>query len=420
MDLNDQWMQRLKNAVPDGISIATTIFVDHAKNAELWDVEGRRFIDFGGGIGVVNTGHCNEAILDAVQQQMKNYTHTAFQVVPYSIYVELAETMNKITPGNFAKKTMLVTTGAEAVENTIKIARMATKRQVVIAFTGGFHGRTLFAAGLTGKVNPNKTNLGLISRDIFHVPYPAKDADFKKTKEAIENIFRNDVEPTQIAAFIFEPVQGEGGFYQISQSAVSWLRELCDKHGIVLIADEVQTGFGRTGKMFAMEHYSVCADLMTSAKSLAGGFPLASVTGRKELMDAPIKGALGGTYAGNPLGIAAALKVIEIMQQQNLPARAEVLGRKIEDMITTITQQIPYLKEFRRLGVMAALEIVDPATQQPSLEITKKIQSTAFANGLILLTCGPDGNVIRILTPLTIEDKVFNEALAILKKSLMA
>lgn len=420
MSLNEQWMQRLKSAIPGGIGIGTNIFVDHAKNAEIWDIEGKRYIDFAGGIGVVNTGHCNDTIINAVKAQIDKYTHTAFQVVPYSGYVELAEKMNKITPGNFAKKTMFVTTGAEAVENCIKIARMATKRPGVIAFSSAFHGRTLFAAGLTGKVNPYKLGLGLVSRDIFHVPYPYIGADFNKTKEAIEGIFKNDVEPEQIAAIIFEPVQGEGGFQQISKEAVAWIRELCDKHGIVMIADEVQTGFARTGKMFAMEHYGIAADLMTSAKSLAGGFPLASVTGKAEIMDAPIRGALGGTYAGSPMGIAAALAVIDIMEKDKLADRAEVLGGRIEAMINKNKPQLSFLKEFRRLGVMAALEIVDPVTKAPSSEIAAAIQKSAFAAGLILLTCGAYGNVVRFLTPLTIEDNIFAEALAIVEKSLLA
>ena len=412
-------MDRLSNAVPGGIGIATSIFAAKAKNAEIWDIEGRRFIDFVGGIGVLNVGHCNDEIIAAVKHQLDKYTHTSFQVVPYSGYVELAEKMNKIIPGDFVKKTMLVSTGAEAVENSIKIARIATRRPGVIAFSNAFHGRTLFAAGLTGKVNPYKLGLGLIAPNIFHVPFPAVGSSLDKTIEAIESIFKNDVEPTQIAALIFEPVQGEGGFYPISPEGVKYIRELCDKHGIIMIADEVQSGFARTGKMFAMEHYGICADIVTTAKSLAGGFPLAAITGKKEIMDAPGRGALGGTYAGSPVAVAAALAVIEIMQQQNLAERAELLGGRIEVLINKFIPQLPQIKEFRRLGAMAAVEFINPATGAPYTEFAAAVQKIAFDNGLILLTCGAYSNIIRFLAPLTIEDNVFYEALAILEKALL-
>jgi 4-aminobutyrate aminotransferase len=415
---NQQWMKRLKNAIPSGIGIGNNFFAAKAKNAEIWDIEGRRYIDFGGGIAVMNSGHSNEFILNAVKEQLDKFTHTCFQVIPYTSYVELAEKMNALTPGNFAKKTMFVSTGAEAVENSIKIARMTTKRRVVIAFTGGFHGRTLFAAGLTGKVYPYKANLGLTTSDIYHLPFPGIGVSLERTQHAMEDLFKADIEPTDVAAIIFEPVQGEGGFVQIQLEAVKWLRELCDKHGIVLIADEIQSGFARTGRMFAMEHYGIDADIITSAKSLAGGFVLAAITGRRELMDGPVTGALGGTYAGSPIGIAAALAVIEFMHKEKLPARAEVLGSRLEARLSR--HKLPFIKEFRRLGAMAALEFIDPATGHPSAEYAVRVKNIALEHGLILLTCGSYGNVIRFLSPLTIEDSIFEEGLDIIEKALLA
>jgi len=420
MTLNEQWMHRLKEAVPGGISIATNMFVDHAANAELWDIDGRKFIDFAGGIGVLNTGHRHGKVMQAVDEQLKRYTHTSFQVVAYTPYVELAEKLNQLTPGKFAKKTLLVSTGAEAVENSIKIARMATKRSCVITFSGAFHGRTMFAASLTGKVNPYKLGLGLVTRDIFRLPFPKAGVPFDKTKEALESLFKNDIEPTQVAAIIFEPVQGEGGFYQISPQALAWLRDVCNQHGIVLIADEIQSGFARTGKLFAMEHYAeVEADIMLTAKSLAGGFPLAAVTGRKEIMDAPLRGTLGGTYAGNPVAISAALAVIDVMQAERLPERAEVLGARLEAMVHSIKDQLPDLQEFRRLGAMAAVEFVDATTQAPKPEMAQAVQKYALEHGLILLTCGSYGNVIRFLMPITIEEHLFEQALTIIHDALL-
>lgn len=420
MSTNISWSERLKNAVPSGIGIGNNIFVHHAKNAQLWDIDGNRYIDFTGGIGVVNTGHCNENVINAAKAQIEKFTHTCFQVVPYTIYVELAEKLNVLTPGNFPKKTMLLSAGAEAVENSIKIARMATRRTGVIAFSGAFHGRTLFAAGLTGKVNPYKQGLGLVSRDIFHVPFPAIGSSLEKTKQSIEDLFKSDIEVSNIAAVIFEPVQGEGGFYQIQKEALLWIRELCDKHGIVMIADEIQSGFARTGRMFAMEHYGVIPDMIISAKSLAGGFTLAAVTGRSGIMDGPVRGALGGTYVGNPVAIAAALAVIEVMERENLPLKAEKIGQAIEMKVQPLLTKITGIKEFRRLGAMAAIEFIDPETKEPSALLAQKVQQAAFSNGLLLLTCGHYGNIIRFLSPLTIEESVLAEGLDILENALMS
>lgn len=421
MSTNQEWFKRLQECVPSGIGIGNQVFIKEAKNAELWDIEGRRYIDFGGGIGVINSGHCHPKIVERVKQQIDSFTHVCFQVTPYTSYVELAEKLNKLTPGDFAKKTMLVSTGAEAVENSIKIARMATKRRLVIAFGGGFHGRSLFASSLTGKVNPYKMNLGLVTSDVFHVPFPGGlDGSLDKTREAIEELFKSDIEPQHVAAIIFEPVQGEGGFNKIHPDAAQWLRQLCDEHGIVLIADEVQSGFARTGKMLAMQHYSVIPDITLMAKSLAGGFTLGAVTGKKEIMDGPVKGALGGTYAGNPAAIAAALATLEIMEEEDLPGKAEIIGQKTEAVVKKHMDKLKSIREFRRLGAMAAIEFIDPTTHKPSAELAQKVQKSAFEQGLLLLTCGRNGNVIRFLTPLTIEDNIMDEALQILDKALLS
>jgi 4-aminobutyrate aminotransferase len=417
---NAHWAERLKNAIPSGIGIGNNIFAAKAKNALLWDIEGKRYIDFAGGIGVLNSGHCNPDVINAAKAQLDKFTHTCFQVVPYTGYVELAEKLNAITPGDFPKKTMLLSSGAEAVENSIKISRMATKRSAVIAFSGAFHGRTLFAAGLTGKVNPYKTNLGLISRDIFHVPFPAIGASLDRTKQAVEDIFKSDIEPSQVAAIIFEPVQGEGGFYQIQKEAILWIRQLCDQHGIVMIADEVQCGFARTGKMFAMEHYGAQADLVISAKSLAGGFTLAAITGRQSIMDGTVRGALGGTYPGNPVAVAAALAVIEVMEKDNLSERSEYIGSRVEAKLAGLVAKLSFIKEFRRLGAMAAVEFINPETQAPNPEIAQMVQKYAFNEGLIILTCGMYGNVIRFLSPLTIEEDVLDEGLDIFESALLS
>ncbi|MEO8124795.1 MAG: aminotransferase class III-fold pyridoxal phosphate-dependent enzyme, partial [Burkholderiales bacterium] len=306
---NEQLMARKAAATPRGIGVMGSFFADRADNAELWDVEGRRYIDFAGGIAVMNTGHGNPKVVAAIAAQLKRFTHTCYQIVPYESYIALAEKLNALTPGTHAKKTALFSTGAEAIENAIKIARSYTKRSGVIAFSGAFHGRSLFAVALTGKVAPYKLGFGPFPPEIYHAPFPDAHTPLVEVKTAIAHLFKADIEASRVAAIIFEPVQGEGGFNVIQAEAVTWLRALCDEHGIVLIADEIQTGFGRTGKMFAMEHFGVVPDLMTIAKSLAGGMPLSAVTGKAEIMDAPAPGGLGGTYAGNPLAIAAAQAV---------------------------------------------------------------------------------------------------------------
>jgi 4-aminobutyrate aminotransferase len=395
-------------------------FADRARNAELWDVEGRRYIDFAGGIAVLNTGHRHPKVIAAVQAQLERFTHTCYQIVPYESYIALAEKLNKITPGTHVKKTALFSTGAEAVENAIKIARAATGRSGVIAFGGAFHGRSLYAVALTGKVAPYKNAFGPMPAEVYHVPFPSDATSLAEARKGVERLFKYDIEPSRVAAFIFEPVQGEGGFNIIHPEAVRWLRELCDQHGILMIADEVQTGFGRTGKLFAMAHYEdqgITPDLMTSAKSMAAGLNLSAVTGRAEVMDAPAPGGLGGTYAGNPLAVAAAHAVIDIMCEEQLPERGQQLGDQLQARLKALQARVPPLAEVRGQGAMVAAEFRH-ADGRPDADLTKKVQARALEKGLILLTCGMDSNVLRFLFPLTIEQSLFEEALVILETAL--
>ena len=422
--LNEQLQARRAAATPRGVGVMASFYADRAEGAELWDVEGQRYIDFAGGIAVMNVGHRHPKIVAALQEQLQHFTHTCYQVVPYESYVSLAEKLNALTPGSHPKKTALFSTGAEAVENAIKIARAYTKRPGVIAFGGAFHGRSLFAVSLTGKVQPYKTGFGPFPPEIYHAPFPCHCASLDETKKAVELLFKADIEPSRVAAIIFEPIQGEGGFNVIQAEAVKWLRALCDQHGIVLIADEVQSGFGRTGKLFAMEHFfeqtGVLPDLMTIAKSLASGMPLSAVTGRAEIMDAPAPGGLGGTYAGNPMAVAAAHAVIDVMHDERLPARGQKLGDQLKARLEGLRTQVPQISDVRGLGAMVAVQFNDPASGNPDAAYTKAVQAEALKRGLILLTCGVDYNVVRFLFPLTISGAVFAEALDILEASLLA
>ncbi len=411
---NAEWHARRLAATPRGVAVMGDFFIDHAKNAEFWDIEGRRFIDFAGGIAVLNTGHVHPKVQAAIAAQLQRFTHSCYQVVPYAEYVSLAERINAIVPIEGPTKTAFFSTGAEAVENAIKIARSYTKRSGVIAFGGAFHGRSMFAVALTGKVQPYKAGFGPFAPEIYHAPFPCHCSNLEDTKNAIEQLFKCDIDPARVAAIIFEPVQGEGGFNPIQAEAVKWLRALCDSHGILLIADEVQTGFARTGKMFAMEHYGVSADIMTMAKSMAGGTTLSAVVGRSEVMDAPNPGGLGGTYAGNPLAVAAAHAVLDVMAEENLCERAAVLGKRLEARLQVAKSKNRCMGDIRALGAMVACEMVNPETGAPDADLTKKVQQAALKKGLLLLTCGVYGNVIRFLFPLTIEDSVFDEALTIL------
>jgi 4-aminobutyrate aminotransferase len=417
---NAEISARKNDAISRGVGMTTQIYADKAENSEIWDVEGRRYIDFAGGIAVLNTGHRHPKVVEAVKNQLDRFTHTCHQVVPYENYVALAERLNKIVPGNFEKKTIFATTGAEAVENAIKIARCATGRSAVIAFTGGFHGRTFLGMALTGKVVPYKVGFGPMMGDVFHVPFPLEmhGIDVETSLDVLDKLFKADVDPKRVAAIILEPVQGEGGFYDVPRALMKALRELCDEHGILLVADEVQTGFARTGKMFAMEHYDAVPDLTTMAKSLAGGFPLSAVTGRAELMDAPGPGGLGGTYAGNPLAIAAAHAVLDVIEEENLCDRANQLGNRLKQRLESMRADIPHIMDIRGLGFMNAVEFKVPGTDKPNADFTNAVRLKALEKGLILLTCGVYSNVIRFLAPITIQDEVFNEALDLIEASI--
>ncbi|CCM79992.1 MULTISPECIES: 4-aminobutyrate--2-oxoglutarate transaminase [Rhizobium] len=418
--LNTELATRRSDAVSRGVGVTTQVYAACAENAEIWDVEGRRYIDFTAGIAVVNTGHRHPKVIEAVKAQLDCFTHTCHQVVPYENYVRLAERLNALVPGDFKKKTIFVTTVAEAVENAVKIARAATNRSAVISFTGGFHGRTFMGMALTGKVVPYKTGFGAMMPEVFHVPFPVDlhGTSVEDSLAVLGKLFKADVDPNRVAAFIIEPVQGEGGFYEVPRALMHKLRQLADKHGILLMADEVQTGFSRTGKHFAMEHYGVAADITTMAKGLGGGFPIAAVTGRADIMDAPGAGGLGGTYGGNPVGVAAGNAVLDVIEQEGLNERAELLGNRLKQRLHSLRDAVPQIADIRGLGFMNAVEFNLPNSANPNADFTNKVRQKALDYGLILLTCGVYGNVIRFLAPITIQDSVFAEALGILEKAI--
>lgn len=417
---NESLMQRREQAVPRGVGQIHPVFIERAENATIWDVEGRQYIDFAGGIAVLNTGHRHPKVIDAVKRQLELYTHTCFQVVAYEPYVELCERINALVPGDFAKKTLLVTTGSEALENAVKIARAATGRAGVIAFAGGYHGRTMMTLAMTGKVMPYASGMGLMPGGVFRARFPdaLHGVSEDDAIDSIEQIFKNDAEPRDIAALVVEPVQGEGGFRVASPQFMQRLRALCDLHGIVMIADEVQTGAGRTGTFFATEQMGVSADLTTFAKSVAGGFPLAGVCGRVELMDAISPGGLGGTYAGNPVSCAAALAVLEVFEEENLLARARTLGDRMTQRLRQLAEGDRRIAEVRGLGAMVACELmtVDGA---PDPELASRLVIRAREKGLLLLSCGQYANVIRILVPLTATDVEVEEGLDIIEACLV-
>ncbi|WP_299795495.1 4-aminobutyrate--2-oxoglutarate transaminase [uncultured Shewanella sp.] len=412
---NSSLQARKSKVMPRGQGNVYPVYVERAKNAELWDVEGKRYIDFGTGIAVCNTGHSHPKIVAAVKAQLDKFSHTCVMINPYESAVELAEKLTAIAPGDSDKKAIFVTTGAEAVENCVKIARAHTGRRGVIAFNGGFHGRTNLTMALTGKITPYKHLFGPFAGDIYHAPYPMAfhDVSVSDSLKALENLFKVDIAPSDVAAIIVEPVQGEGGFYAAPADFLQALRRLCDQHGIVLIADEIQTGFGRTGKMFSFEHANVEADLMTMAKGIAGGFPIAAVVGRSEIMDAPLPGGLGGTYGGSPVGCVSALAVLEVMEEENLVQRASLIGSIFHEQLTLLKKAYPDLiGEVRHQGAMIALELViDGDAGKPNTELTQAIIGKAAEHGLILLACGFYGNVIRFLPALTIEDEIISEGL---------
>ena len=420
--LNAEVARRRDDAISRGVGMMTQIYAERALNSEVWDIEGNRYIDFAAGIAVVNTGHCHPKVMAAVANQMTKFTHTCHQVLPYEPYIRLAERLNALVPGDFAKKTVFVTTGAEACENAVKIARIATGRPGVIAFGGAFHGRTFMGMSLTGKVEPYKKGFGAMMPDVWHVPFPQEvhNVTTEDAMAGLTKLFKADLDPARVAAIIFEPVQGEGGFYPAPKDLVRGIRKLCDAHGIVMIADEVQTGFARTGTLFAMESYGVAADLTTMAKGLAGGLPLAAVTGRAELMDAAHPGGLGGTYGGNPLGIAAANAVLDVIEEEDLCARANELGGRLKQRLEAIRSVTPEIVDIRGPGFMVAVEFANATTHEPDAGLTGRVRMEALQRGLILLTCGVYGNVIRFLAPITIPDAHFAEAMDILEESVAA
>tara|TARA_R110000796_G_scaffold252646_1_gene390311 strand:- start:9868 stop:11187 length:1320 start_codon:yes stop_codon:yes gene_type:complete len=422
---NEKLKIRESRAVPFGLlnSKQHDIYIERAENSHLWDADGKRYIDFAAGIAVNNTGHRHPKVVGAAKEQLNYLTHAAFQATPYAPYIELCERLNHLLPGDFQKKTYLLSTGAEAVENAVKIARAATGRSAFIAFSGAFHGRTMMAMSLTGKAKPYKNGFGPLFPEVYHAPFPVpyhgvKDDD---ALEAIENIFKYSVDPSQVAGIIVEPVQGEGGFYPASKYFMQALRKVCDDHGILLIADEIQTGFARTGRMFAMEHFGVAADIVTMAKGLGGGFPIAAVSGRSEIMDQIPLGGVGSTYGGNPVSCAASLAVLDVIEEERLIDRSEMLGRKIKHHFEKLKEDssLECIGDVRGLGAMIAIEFVkDRSTKEPWPDVIKPLIRSAEDHGLILLPCGVWGNSIRILTPLTIPESVLEEGLAIFEKCL--
>jgi 4-aminobutyrate aminotransferase apoenzyme (EC 2.6.1.19) len=412
---NSQLQQRKDDALPRGTGNLCQWYVDQAENATLRDVEGNSWIDFAGGIAVLNTGHRHPRIVKAIAEQLEKFTHTAFQVTPYESYVGLAERINSVVPIAGKAKTAFFSTGAEAVENAVKVARAATRRHGIITFGNAFHGRTFMTMAMTGKVAPYKRDFGPMPASVWHARYPnnVTGISVDDALASLQDIFTQDIAPQDVAAIVLEPVQGEGGFHIAPAEFFVRLRQLADQHGILLIADEVQTGFGRTGKLFAMDHYTVKPDLITMAKSLAGGMPLSAVSGRAEIMDSPGPGGLGGTYAGNPLAIAAAHAVLDIIAEEQLCERSVKLGAQLVEFLNEARRHCSAITDIRALGSMVAVEFAEAQTAQA-------IQQHAMARGLLLLTCGPQGNVIRFLYPLTIPDAQFSQALEILSHVLSA
>lgn len=423
MTNNASLLARRSAAVPRGVATALPVFAGRALNSELWDVEGRRFIDFACGIGVLNVGHCHPKVMAAARAQMDCFTHTAFQVTAYESYVVLAERLNSQAPMGDSVRTILFSTGAEAVENAVKIARKATGRSAVVAFSGGFHGRSFMAMALTGKTAPYKRGFGPMPAEVFHVPFPIshQGIDVEQSLKALQQLFKTEVAADEVAAIIIEPVQGEGGFHIAPTPLLQALRRIADENGILLIADEVQSGFARTGRMFGIEHSGVQPDLMTVAKSLGGGFPLSGVIGKAAVMDAVDPGGLGGTYAGSPVACAAALAVLDVIEEEGLCARAEALGRVVVDQLRGFAarKDLRPMGHVRALGSMIAFDLllardsdeVDPAAAQAVIRRAHEL-------GLIVLGCGAQGEAVRLLFPLTISDAVLAEGMALLEQAL--
>ncbi|HEX4544190.1 MAG TPA: 4-aminobutyrate--2-oxoglutarate transaminase [Candidatus Acidoferrum sp.] len=423
-------MRRRQTAVARGVSHATPIFAARAEGAILEDVDGNRFLDFAGGIGVVNAGHRAPRVVAAIREQLDAFIHTCFSVAPYEKYIALAEKLNSLVPGAFAKKSVLVNSGAEAIENAVKIARAYTRRPAIICFEDAFHGRTMLTMSLTSKTHPYKAGFEPFATDVYRIPYAycyrcSYSLQYPSCNvfcaQHLEDTFKRVVASEAVAAVVVEPVLGEGGFVAPPREFFAILQETCKRHGILFIADEVQSGFGRTGAMFASERYGITPDILVSAKSIAAGMPLAAVTGRAEVMDAPALGGLGGTYGGNPLACAAALAAIETLERENLPQRAEKLGQRFEARARDWKKRWPLIGDARGLGAMRALELVRSGdTREPAKEEAEEVLRHCREHGLILLSAGSYGNVLRLLVPLVITEDQFDEGLDVLESSLAA
>lgn len=423
MTHNESLLARRNRALPRGLATAMPVFAARTANAELWDIDGRRYIDFAAGIAVLNVGHRHPAVVKAAREQLELFTHTAFQVVGYESYIALAEKLNALAPIEGDAKSVFFSTGAEAVENAVKIARVATGRSAVIAFSGAFHGRTLMTLALTGKASPYKLGFGPMPPEVFHAPFPAeyRGVTGAQSLAALNMLFQSDVPADRVAAIIIEPVQGEGGFTPAPDGFLRELRDLCSRQGIVMIVDEIQTGFGRTGKMFAIEHSGVRPDLITVAKSLAGGFPLSGVIGRAELMDKAAPGGLGGTYAGSPVSCAAALATLQVIEDEDLPARAMSLGERVTARLREFEARADLrpIGHIRGRGAMIAFDLLQArGSNDADPTATKAVVQHAHELGLIILTCGGHGEAIRLLFPLTIPDNLLDEGMALLERAL--
>jgi 4-aminobutyrate aminotransferase/(S)-3-amino-2-methylpropionate transaminase len=422
---NADLLARRNAAVPRALTHATNVYAQRALNAEIWDVEGNRYVDFASGIAVLNTGHCHPKVMAAAREQMERFTHTCVQVLAYEPYIALAERLNALAPFTGPARTIFFTTGAEAVENAVKIARASTGRGGLIAFSGAFHGRTILTSALTGKTLPYKRGFGPFPPEIYHVPFPIEHhgTNVADSLRALEYLFRSDIEPNRVAAILIEPIQGEGGFYEAPAELLHALRRICNEHGILLISDEVQAGFGRTGKMFGIEHSGVEPDLVTVAKSLAGGFPLSGVIGRDTIMQAAEPGGLGGTYAGNPIACAAALAVLDVLEEEKLLERADIIGARIKQRLYAIAQRNDTLPigAIRGPGAMIGFEIFKGrGGTEPDADATRRVTARALQEGLVVLSCGVYANVIRVLVPLTVQDDILEEGLDKLERALAA
>ena len=422
--------KRRDRAVPRGLSQSTPVYVAKAEDAWLEDVDGNRYVDFAGGIGCINVGHRREAVVAAIREQLDRYLHTCVQVTPYEGYVRLAERMNEVTPGRFRKKTLFVNSGAEAIENAVKIARVHTGRPGIIAFEDAFHGRTMMTLALTSKTHPYKAGFAPFPSDVYRIPYaycyrcsyslryPSCDVF---CASHLEDTFKRVVAAEEVAAVIAEPVLGEGGFVVPPKEFFRILIDICHNHGVLFIADEVQSGFGRTGKLFASEHYGIEPDIVVTAKSLGGGLPLAAVTGRAEIMDAPGPGGLGGTFAGNPLSCAAALAVLDIFEHENLLERANALGNRFQKRAREWQERWPMIGDVRGLGAMQAIELVQsPEKREPAADEANQIVQYCYEHGLIVLSAGSYSNVIRVLVPLVATDAQMDDGLDVLEAALKA